>query len=181
MVKFVILDRDGVINQDSDAYIKSPEEWIPIPGSLPAIARLNAAGFKVAVATNQSGIARGFYDQSILQAMHEKMRGLLADVGGRIDSLVFCPHGPDDDCFCRKPKSGLYQQIAEHFSASLQNIPVIGDSERDLQAAEAVGATPILVRTGKGERTLRQYPERAEGLCFDDLSQAADFLIREFV
>lgn len=179
MGKLVILDRDGVINQDSDDYIKSVDEWVPLPGSLRAIARLNQAGFYVAVATNQSGIARGLYDLETLDAMHAKMQRLLADVDGRVDKIVFCPHGPDDACLCRKPKPGMYQQIAAHFGLSLKGIPVVGDSARDLQAAQAVGARPILVRTGKGERTLQQQPEWMDNLCFDDLSQVVDFLLQE--
>lgn len=176
-MRLVILDRDGVINQDSDDFIKSPEEFIPIAGSLEAIARLKQAGFTVVVATNQSGIARGLFGLDALAAMHDKLAGLLAELGAGVDGIYYCPHGPEDSCDCRKPLPGLLQQIAEHFGVSLAGVPVIGDSGRDLEAARAVGAQPILVRTGKGERTL----EQAEGLedvpVYDDLAAAADALL----
>ncbi len=178
-MKLIILDRDGVINRDSDNFIKSPEEWVPIPGSLAAIARLNRAGYTVAVATNQSGIARGLYDLEVLEAMHEKFSSLLAEEGGRVELIEFCPHGPDDECECRKPLPGMYRRIAERFGVDLKGVPVVGDSLRDLQAAQAVGARPILVRTGKGERTLAKG-EGLEGIAvFDDLATAADALIAE--
>lgn len=150
----VILDRDGVINQDSDDFIKSAEEFVPIPGSLEAIARLNQAGFQVAIATNQSGVARGLFDLATLESMHDKLRRLLAAVDGHIDGIFYCPHSPDAGCECRKPLPGLLEQIAEHFATNLEDVPVIGDSLRDLESAIAVGARPILVRTGKGERSL---------------------------
>lgn len=152
--QLVILDRDGVINFDSDAYIKTVDEWRPIPGSLEAIARLNLAGYRVAVATNQSGVARGYYGLEALEAMHEKMQALLAPLGGRVDYIAYCPHGPDDACDCRKPLPGLLHQIAAHYGVALSGVPVVGDSLRDLESAQAVDACPVLVRTGKGERTL---------------------------
>ena len=155
----VILDRDGVINQDSDDFIKSVDKFVPIPGSLEAIARLNQAGFLVAIATNQSGVARGLFDLTTLELMHDKLRRLLAEVGGRIDGIFYCPHSPEAGCDCRKPLPGLLEQIAEKFTASLEGVPVIGDSLRDLQSAIAVGAKPILVRTGKGERTIASLAE----------------------
>lgn len=154
MPRLVILDRDGVINQDSDNFIKSPEEFVPLPGSLEAIARLNAAGYRIAVATNQSGIARGLFDLETLNAMHQKLEILLTEVGGHIDVLVYCPHAPDAGCDCRKPKPGLLQQIAKKLETKLEGVPVIGDSLRDLQSAIAVDAKPMLVLTGKGERSL---------------------------
>jgi len=178
-MKLIILDRDGVINHDSDAYIKSVDEFIPLPGSLEAIARLNQAGYRVAIATNQSGIARGFYDIATLNAMHDKLRRLLDQHGGHVELIAFCPHGPDDRCDCRKPKPGMYLEIARCLETSLQGVPVVGDSLRDLQAAQAVGARPILVRTGKGERTL----EKGEGIdgipVYDDLAAAVDALLKE--
>ena len=176
-MRLVILDRDGVINQDSDNYIKSPEEYIPLPGSLEAIARLNQAGFLVAVATNQSGIGRGLYDQATLDSIHDKLQGLLGGVGGRIDAIFYCPHTPDDHCVCRKPAPGLLQQISEHFGIPLTGVPVIGDAPRDLQAARAVGATPILVRTGKGLRTLENGGDLDEIPVYDDLAEAVDALL----
>lgn len=151
----IILDRDGVINQDSDEYIKSPEEFIPLPGSLEAIAQLNRAGYKVAVASNQSGIARGLFDLDTLQLIHTKLHRLLTAQGGHIDLILFCPHGPDDNCNCRKPKPGLLLDIQKYFHADLSQTPVVGDSLRDLQAAQAVGAKPILVKTGNGQLTLK--------------------------
>ena len=153
-MKLIILDRDGVINKDSDAYIKSPEEFIPLPGSLEAIARLKQAGYTIAVATNQSGIARGYYDETTLAAMHDKLGHLLDEKGGGIDYIAYCPHGPDDNCTCRKPLPGLLYEIRDHFKVDLTDVPMIGDSLRDIQAARTVGGYPILVKTGKGERTL---------------------------
>lgn len=179
-MKLVILDRDGVINEDSDSYIKSPDEWIAIPGSLEAIARLNQAGVKVTVATNQSGIARKYYDINTLELIHKKMERSLNDVGGHIDKIFFCPHGPDDNCDCRKPKAGLMHQIANYFHCNLNAVYVIGDSLRDIQAAQAVGAQGILVKTGKGLQTLASHPLKLEGLLiFDDLSQAIDNLLTQ--
>lgn len=178
-MKLIILDRDGVINQDSDEFIKSVDEFIPLAGSLEAIARLNQAGYRVAVATNQSGIARGLYDLATLNAMHDKLRRLLNQHGGQIDIIAYCPHGPDDGCDCRKPKPGMYLEIASRMELSLEDIPVIGDSLRDLQAARAVQAKPILVRTGKGERTLA----KGEGLdgvpVYDDLAAAVNAILEE--
>ena len=173
-MKLIVLDRDGVINYDSDDYIKSVDEWIPLPGSLEAIARLNQAGYTVAVATNQSGIARGYYDLDALQAMHKKMRAGLEDLGGEVGMIAYCPHGPDDTCDCRKPLPGMLNQIAAHYGVSMESVPVVGDSLRDLEAAMAVGAHPVLVRTGKGERTLAKggLPDDLE--IYDDLAQYVD-------
>jgi D-glycero-D-manno-heptose 1,7-bisphosphate phosphatase len=154
--RLVILDRDGVINYDSAQFIKSPDEWKPIPGSLEAIALLNQAGFRVALATNQSGIGRGLFDMATLNAIHDKMHRALSQLGGRIDALFYCPHTADDHCACRKPKPGMLEDIAHRFSANLEGVPSVGDSLRDLEASVAVGAQPILVRTGKGEKTLAE-------------------------
>jgi len=177
-IKLIILDRDGVINEDSDAFIKSPDEWIPLPGSLEAIAHLKHAGWTVAVATNQSGIARGLFSEDALHAMHKKMARLLDELGARIDYITWCPHGPDQGCDCRKPLPGMYQQIARHFGCSLKGVPVVGDSARDLEAAVAVGARPILVRTGKGERTLAagKMPEGTHVVT--NLAEAVAFLTK---
>jgi len=177
-VKLIILDRDGVINEDSDDYIKSPEEWRPIPGSLEAIARLNQAGFQVAVATNQSGIARGLFDVDALNAIHQKMGDSLRRLGGHLEGIFFCPHGPDDRCQCRKPAPGLLLAIEERLGLPLGGVAAIGDSYRDIVAARTAGAQPILVRTGKGEKTLREH--RAEILdipIFEDLATAVDTLL----
>ena len=177
MTKTIILDRDGVINEDSDAYIKSPDEWLPIPGSLEAIARLNRAGFRVVVATNQSGVARGYFDLAMLHRIHQKMLDSLKQVGGHLDGIFFCPHGPDDGCDCRKPRAGLLHQIAEQFQIELTGIPAIGDSLRDLQAAQEVGAQPILVLTGKGGQTLRALNGKAGLPVYRDLAAAVDTLL----
>ncbi|WP_373185893.1 D-glycero-beta-D-manno-heptose 1,7-bisphosphate 7-phosphatase [Halopseudomonas sp.] len=176
MSKLIILDRDGVINEDSDEYVKSLAEWIPIPGSIEAIARLSKSGWLVAVATNQSGLARGYFDQATLQQMHDALQQRVAEQGGRVDLIRFCPHGPDDLCDCRKPRSGLFRQIAEHFQLPLAGVPVVGDSLRDLQAGTAVGCSPFLVRTGKGAETeLKPLP--AGTLVFDNLAAVADHLL----
>ena len=148
-MKLVILDRDGTINEDRDDYVKSPDEWVPLPGALEAIARLNHAGWHAVVATNQSGLGRGTFDMAALNAMHAKMNQLLARQGGRIDAVFFCPHAPEDSCTCRKPLPGLFEQIGERFGMPLRDVPVVGDTLRDLQAGAAAGCRPHLVRTGK--------------------------------
>ncbi|MCB1736487.1 MAG: D-glycero-beta-D-manno-heptose 1,7-bisphosphate 7-phosphatase [Gammaproteobacteria bacterium] len=175
--RLVILDRDGVLNEDSDAFIKSPAEWSPIAGSMRAVARLNQAGYRVVVATNQSGIARGLFDLDTLGLIHEKMRRALADVGGHVDGIFFCPHGPDDGCDCRKPLPGLFEQISQRFDVDLKAVPAIGDSLRDLKAAQAVGAVAMLVRTGKGLRTLANPDLDPEIPVFQDLSAAIDTIL----
>ncbi|MBV2235788.1 MAG: D-glycero-beta-D-manno-heptose 1,7-bisphosphate 7-phosphatase [Sterolibacterium sp.] len=152
-MKLIILDRDGVINHDSDQFIKSPDEWRPIPGSLAAIATLTQWGYRVIVATNQSGIGRGLFDMDTLNSIHDKMVKAVAQEGGRIDAVFFCPHTNGDQCDCRKPKPGMLEEIASRYSTELTGVPVVGDSLRDLQAAVAVGAQPILVLTGKGKQT----------------------------
>lgn len=154
---FIILDRDGVINEDSDAYIKTPEEWVPIPGSLQAIAVLTQKGYKIVVLTNQSGVARGLFDLPMLQRINIKMISMVEAAGGKIDAIFYCPHGPEYFCECRKPKPGLFHAFAQRYNVDLKGIPAIGDSFRDIQAAQAVGASPILVETGKGQRTLARY------------------------
>lgn len=177
----IILDRDGVINYDSDDYIKSPDEWIPVPGSLEAIARLNRAGYHVAVASNQSGVARGFFDLTTLEKIHQKMRAELAHVGGAIDTILFCPHGPNDGCGCRKPKPGMLLEIAKKFQCELTGVLAIGDSLRDIEAALSVGATPVLVRTGKGLRTLQEQRIPDDVAVYDDLAAAVDALLQQKV
>jgi D-glycero-D-manno-heptose 1,7-bisphosphate phosphatase len=175
--KLVILDRDGVINVDSDAFIKSPDEWVAIPGSLEAIARLNQAGYRVAIASNQSGIGRGLFDMAALNAMHEKMNRAAASVGGRIDAVFFCPHTQEDECECRKPKPGMLQQIVERFEIDPADTPVVGDSLRDLQAGAALGFALHLVLTGKGRKTLAAGNLPANTKVHDDLRTfALDFL-----
>lgn len=152
-MKMIILDRDGVINHDSPEFIKSPAEWVPIPGSLEAIARLNQAGYRVVVASNQSGIARELFDMTILNAIHQKMHASAQQVGATIDAIFFCPHAAIDSCDCRKPKAGMFDEIAKRFKVSLKGVPTVGDSLRDLQAGFVSGCVPYLVLTGKGERT----------------------------
>lgn len=177
-MKLVILDRDGVINHDSDQYIKSPEEWKPIPGSLAAIARLNQAGYRVVVATNQSGIGRGLFETDTLIAIHEKMNKALALVGGRLDAIFFCPHTNEDQCDCRKPRPGMLREIAARFNADLAGVPAIGDSLRDLKAAAAAGAQPVLVLTGKGRKTVDDPGMPPDTLVFPDLAAAAAHIAR---
>jgi D-glycero-D-manno-heptose 1,7-bisphosphate phosphatase len=176
-VKLIILDRDGVINYDSEHFIKSPDEWRPIPGSLEAIARLNHAGFRVVVATNQSGLSRGLFDMAGLISIHEKMHKALAQVGGRIDAVFYCPHAADSDCQCRKPKPGMLAEIGQRFGVDMTGVPCIGDSLRDLQAAEAIGAQPILLLSGKGEKTLREGNFPKNTVIFPDLAFAATALL----
>ncbi len=176
-MKLIILDRDGVINQDSDNFIKSPDEWLPIEGSLEAIAKLTQADYKVVVATNQSGIARGFFDMDVLNNIHSKMIRLVADAGGVIDVVFFCPHSDAQNCTCRKPKTGMFEQISERFHVDLAGVPAVGDSLRDLQAAASVQARPLLVRTGKGLRTLEVMPDAMQVPVYDDLAAVvADLL-----
>lgn len=179
-MKTIILDRDGVINEDSDDFIKSAEEWIPIPGSLDAIARLNHMGYLVYVASNQSGIGRGLFDIEALNAIHLKMHGELQKIGGRVQAILFCPHAPDQGCNCRKPKPGLYLEVAKRSQETVSNITIIGDSYRDIEAAISVGAKPILVRTGKGDRTLKKHgKDLADVPCFQNLAMAVDSLFEE--
>ena len=175
--KLIILDRDGVINYDSEQFIKSPDEWRPIPGSLEAIARLNHAGFRVVVATNQSGLSRGLFDMARMISIHEKMYKALAQVGGRIDAVFYCPHAADSDCQCRKPKPGMLAEIGQRFGVDMTGVPCIGDSLRDLQAAEAIGAQPILLLSGKGEKTLREGNFPKNTVIFPDLAFAATALL----
>ena len=177
-MKLLILDRDGVINVDSDAYIKSVEEWIPLPGSIEAIAQLSKAGWTVAIATNQSGIARGYYDVATLDAMHARLRALVEEQGGEVGLIVYCPHGPDEGCACRKPKPGMLQTIATHYGADLAQCWFVGDSLGDLQAAQTVDSQPVLVKTGKGLQTLaKALPVNT--LIFDDLAAVAAELIHK--
>lgn len=177
-MKLVILDRDGVINQDSDAFIKNSEEWKPLPGSLEAIAALNHAGYHVVVASNQSGIARGLLDIDALNGIHRKFHHLLGQVGGHVDAIFFCPHGPSNSCDCRKPKPGMYHEIALRFHCTLSEVYAIGDSPRDLQAASQAAAIPLLVRTGNGRAT-ELHPEFDPNTAvFDDLAAAVTALLR---
>ncbi len=178
--QLVVLDRDGVINEDSDTFIRSAAEWHAIGGSLEAIALLGTHGFTVAVATNQSGLARGHFDRVALNGIHGAMVEAVAASGGHIDRIVFCPHGPEDGCECRKPAPGLLRQLADHYGVDLHEVPFIGDSLRDLEAARAVGARGILVRSGKGRITEKAFGDSETGVeVFDDLLHAARFLIAE--
>ncbi|NLY13963.1 MAG: D-glycero-beta-D-manno-heptose 1,7-bisphosphate 7-phosphatase [Gammaproteobacteria bacterium] len=176
-MKLIVLDRDGVINYDSDDYIKTVDEWIALPGALQAIARLSRAGWTVAVATNQSGLARGYYSVPVLESMHQVLRDAVQQHGGSVGLIAYCPHGPDDGCQCRKPLPGLLEQIAQHYQTTLEGVWFVGDSLRDLEAAVAVNAQPVLVCTGKGEQTRTQaMPDNT--LIFADLSAVADQLLR---
>lgn len=178
-MKLIILDRDGVINYDSDEYIKSPDEWMPIPGSLDAIARLKCAGYTVVIASNQSGVGRGLFDLPTLQRIHDKMQREVSGAGGKIDTIFFCPHKPDDHCACRKPKPGLLRDIAERYNCDLKGVPAVGDSLRDIEAAQAVGARPVLVRTGKGDEVVKSGGLPAGVEVHDDLAAFVDALLAE--
>ena len=182
-MKLIILDRDGTINEDRDDFVKSPEEWVPLPGALEAIARLNHAGWHTVIATNQSGLGRGTFDMATFNAMHTKMNQMLAKQGGRIDAVFFCPHGPSEGCRCRKPLPGLFEMIAERYGVELTDVPLVGDSLRDLEAGTAVGCQPHLVRTGKGarldEEQLEQILEQVPGAqVHTDLAAFAEHLIQ---
>lgn len=180
-LKLVILDRDGVINEDSDAFVKSEAEWVPLPGAIEAVAGLSRAGFTLVVATNQSGLARGLFDLDDLEAMHAKMGQLVESHGGSLSAVFYCPHGPDDGCNCRKPKSGLIDAIEAEFDTSASGVPLVGDSLRDLEAGISKGCEPVLVLTGKGRKTLEsietQKPAWAEKLVIcEDLAAAAQHI-----
>ena len=176
-MKLIILDRDGVINYDSDQFIKSPNEWKPLPGSLEAIARLVQADYRVVVATNQSGVGRGLFDMTTLNAIHDKMHKAAAQAGGRIDAVFFCPHAAQSDCACRKPKSGMLEEIAARYNADMKGVPAVGDALRDLKCAAKVGAQPILVLTGKGSKT-QTAGELPQGtLIYSDLAAAVAALV----
>jgi D-glycero-D-manno-heptose 1,7-bisphosphate phosphatase len=178
-MKLVILDRDGVINYDSDQFIKSPEEWKPIPGSLEAIARLTHSGYRVVVCSNQSGVGRGLLDMATLNAINDKMYKALAPLGGRIDALFYCPHAAEANCACRKPKAGMFEDIAKRFNTSLAGVPSVGDSLRDIEASVQLGCQPMLVLTGKGRKTLSAggLPENTQ--VFDDLTAAVRAIIAQ--
>ena len=178
--RLFVLDRDGVINRDSPDFVKAPDEWVPLDGSLEAIARLTRGGYTVAVASNQSGLARGLFDKPTLGAIHDKMLAAVVAAGGRIDRIEICPHGPDEGCDCRKPAPGLLRRLGRRYGIDLRGVACIGDSERDLAAASAVGARPMLVRTGNGARTEKSLLERGETVeVYDDLLAAAQQLLDE--
>ncbi len=179
-IKLVILDRDGTINEDSAEFVKSADEWLPLPGALDAIARLNHGGWHVVVASNQSGLGRGLFEVSDLNDIHAKMHRLLAASGGRIDAVFYCPHAPSEGCHCRKPESGLFEQISDRYGLALKNVPVVGDSARDLVAGVAVGCEPHLVLTGKaaaykGQSLPADYPPTTR--VHADLAAFAEFLL----
>jgi D-glycero-D-manno-heptose 1,7-bisphosphate phosphatase len=176
-MKLVILDRDGVINYDSDQFIKTPDEWKPIPGSLEAIARLTHSGFRVVVCSNQSGVGRGLLDMATLNAINDKMYKALSPLGGRVDALFYCPHPAEANCACRKPRPGMFEDIAKRFNVQLSGVPSVGDSLRDMQASAAAGCQPMLVLTGKGKKTLAAggVPEGTQ--VFDDLAAAVRAII----
>ncbi|MGB1237238.1 MAG: D-glycero-beta-D-manno-heptose 1,7-bisphosphate 7-phosphatase [Pseudomonadales bacterium] len=178
-MKLVILDRDGVINRDSDNYIRSADEWIELPGSAAAIAKLNHAGYTVAVATNQSGLGRNYFDLATLEQMHQKMHDALEREGGQIDYIAFCPHQPEDNCTCRKPLAGMLERILKHYPNTQQPVWMVGDSLRDLESAWAIDMPAALVRTGKGQRSLDQGKIPTDTPVFDDLAAFVDWLLTE--
>ncbi|HLD84344.1 MAG TPA: D-glycero-beta-D-manno-heptose 1,7-bisphosphate 7-phosphatase [Coxiellaceae bacterium] len=169
----IILDRDGVINFESDAYIKSPEEWIPIPGSIDAIAKLTKAGYKIVIATNQAGVGRGLYTLATLQKIHDKMLALIENAGGKIEKIYICPHHPDENCNCRKPKPGLLQQIHDDFQIDYKDMLFVGDSERDYQAAKTVGCLFVLLKTGNGKKALQSLNAQINRV-YEDLAKFAE-------
>ena len=176
-MKLVILDRDGVINEDSASFIKAPAEWRAIPGSLQAIAKLAQAGYRIAIATNQSGLQRDLFGLDALHQIHAKMHLLVTQAGGHIDAIFFCPYR-DQHHPCRKPNPGMYEDLANRLQVDLRQVPVVGDSLRDLVPAIELDARPILVRTGKGQRTLEQHGDALDGVeIFDDLLAVADHLL----
>jgi D-glycero-D-manno-heptose 1,7-bisphosphate phosphatase len=178
-MRLVILDRDGVINEDSEEFIKSPEQWEPIPGSLEAIARLCRSEYRVAIITNQSGIGRGLYSLDTMNKIHMRMFELMREKGGQVDALLFCPHTEAANCDCRKPKPGMFHELARRLKINLTGIPAVGDSLRDLEAAVSAGAQPVLVQTGKGRRTRERIEQDADLLLgkvpvYDDLASFVD-------
>jgi D-glycero-D-manno-heptose 1,7-bisphosphate phosphatase len=175
--KLIILDRDGVINEDSAHFIKSPAEWKPIEGAIEAIARLNQAGYRVVVATNQSGIGRGLFDMATLAAINDKMVERVFRQGGHIDAVFFCPHTAEDKCHCRKPSTGMFEDIAVRFKVGLAGVPTVGDSLRDLQAGAAVGCVPYLVLTGKGRKTRDEGELPTDTRVFANLAETVDYLV----
>lgn len=176
----VILDRDGVINRDSADFVKTPDEWQPLPGSLEGIAALCNAGVRVCVVTNQSGVGRGLFDEAGLEAINERMRSQVRQHGGEIERIVYCPHRPDDGCDCRKPRPGMFLQLARELGTSLDNVPAVGDSLRDLQAARAAGARPVLVLTGNGERTRQALERTGEAVeTYTSLRAFADVFVEQ--
>jgi len=180
----VILDRDGTVNHDSDDYIKSADEWVALPGAIDAIAKLNHAGWRVVIASNQSGLGRGLFDVATLNQMHDKMNKALAKAGGRVDAIFYCPHTPDEHCQCRKPLPGLFEQIGERFGVDLKEVHAVGDSLRDAQAASVSGCMPHLVLTGKGEQFVDQtlpntFPLQTR--IHTDLATFADWLLTQTV
>ena len=180
-MKIIILDRDGVINQDSDAYVKNAQEWLPIANSLDAIGKLCQHGFEVFIATNQSGLGRGYFNQTDLDAMHKKMTDLVEQAGGHISGIFYCPHSPIDACDCRKPLAGLLDQIENHTNRSVAGCPMVGDSLRDLQAGIAKDCTPLLVKTGKGQKTAATLADQTDpklrtAKIFADLMAVANYL-----
>ncbi len=180
-MKLIIIDRDGVINEDSDAYIKSPEEWMAVPGSLEAIARLNRAGYTIAIASNQSGLARGYFDLETLSAIHRKMDMQLAEQGGKIDAIFYCPHAPKDECDCRKPKPGLLNDISQRYQVSLEDVYFVGDTISDIEAAIAANAKPALVKTGKGQNTVKLLDDNglSKVPVYKNLAEMVDELLVE--
>lgn len=178
--RLVILDRDGVINHDSDEFIKSPDEWQPIDGSIAAIVKLSSAGFTVAVATNQSGVARKLIDLPTLESIHRHFRNKVKEAGGDLGKIIFCPHHPDENCECRKPAPGMLLKLSRQYGVPLDRVPVVGDSLRDIEAARAAGARPILVLTGNGKETAAAIAAAGDDVeTYADLSEAVAAILAD--
>lgn len=173
----LILERDGVINEEPEEFVASPADWQPIPGSVEAIARANSAGYHVVIASNQPGLAQGRFDIDTLNAIHQRMFTELSVAGGHVDAVFFCPHAPQDKCQCRKPQPGMLLEIGTRFHADLQDVQVIGNSLGDIQAARAAGAQPVLVRTGKWQQTMQHKQELVGVSVYENLAAAVDALL----
>jgi D-glycero-D-manno-heptose 1,7-bisphosphate phosphatase len=178
-MQILVLDRDGVINYDSDYYIKSPEEWIPIPGSIEAIARLTKRGVKIVVVTNQSGVNRGLYSEAMLTKIHEKMLNMIEAAGGKIEKIYYCPHRPEEKCYCRKPNPGMLEEVMRDFNSTKEELVYVGDSEKDYEAAKAAGCNFVLVRTSNGKQTEKALKDKAKIKVFDNLNQLTEFLFEK--
>jgi len=174
-MRLIVLDRDGTLNENPEDFLRSPEDWTPIPGALEAVARLNQGGWRVVVATNQSGLGRGLFDVATLNAMHARMHKELAAAGARVEAVFFCPHAPEEGCDCRKPAPGLFQQIARRMKVAPSSVVAAGDSVRDAMAASAAGCEAHLIASGPAAEVGADLP--AGTRIHPDLGAFADFIL----